>query len=111
MNQAELLRLAEVGKVNCTLKSFADGSSKLTIPDSSNPFAGRGSKIWNPYEDLNQALLCLEGLKRDYTVDRDHILELFEVCIELPHLNSMRVISVESDLKTAICKAVLEAAK
>jgi len=115
MDKEQLIKLAVVAGVaehDCQLRTYSDGRVELSIPDPSNPFAGRSSRIWQPHEDIAQAFEVLEGW--DYSgmkmLKSVPILVSISRCVqtETNFLQDEYEAKGET-LPEAICKAVLKA--
>lgn len=97
MNQAELLKLAEVaGKIVHFEyhKCYLEGDDGLC------------DEFWYPHKDLNQAFECLENCDYCYKIEKLPRSPYELYCIEL-HEEMV----IQGPLPEAICKAVLEASK
>ena len=95
MRKDELLKLAEIAKVEVRV------ANENLIYDDCTP--------WAPDVNLDEAMECLAALGKDYIIDKVYKLKAYEVCIELPHINSGRVVVTGIALALVICKAVLKA--
>ena len=112
MDKEQLIKLAVVAGVakhDCQLRTYSDGRVVLSIPDSSNPFTGKSSRIWRPHEDIAQAFEVLEGLGQNYDICKsDYLTDSYRVEIFYDNFNE----DIEEDGPTvpeAICNAVLKA--
>lgn len=110
MDKEQLIKLAEIAGYECQLRTYSDGAVELSIPDSSNPFAGRGSKNWRPQNDIAQAFEVLTGFDNVFLSKsniRNNVsweVEIWDIGLE----NKLFLI-VSDSLPEAICNAVLKA--
>jgi hypothetical protein len=103
MNQAELLRLAEIAKVEVRVSN----PRLIWIQED-----GHDCTPWNPNHDLNQAFECLNakyGMR--WSIESLGRGTTFSVLIYGDTRDPISIHERSKSLPIAICKAVLEAKK